>query len=255
MEKCLKSKYPSVGQISEAERIGVVKEIFSTVTRRYDFLNHFLSLRRDIAWRRFTVKKMHFFETFRFLDVATGTGDVAIAAARFHPSIRVIGLDFVQGMMDLARLKVEKSGISERMRFLMGDALNLPFRDHSFDAAGIAFGIRNIPNRLQALEEMGRVVVPGGQVMVLEMTTPRSGIFRGIYEFYLDRILPCVAKPFSQNPGAYHYLADSIIHFPAPEVFAREMEKAGLTRIEEHSLDFGITYLHIGYKPEAKGKH
>lgn len=252
MEEQKKRKYPPVTEVSGTERVRMVKEIFSTVTRRYDFLNHFLSLRRDIAWRHFTVRKMHFFQTFLLLDVATGTGDLAIAAARQYPSIRVIGVDFVQEMMEVARLKVEKGGISERVWFLMGDALNLPFPDHSFDAAGIAFGIRNIPNKLQALEEMRRVVVPGGQVMVLEMTTPRSRLLRRIYQLYLRWILPRLARSFSQNPAAYNYLADSIIHFPPPEVFAREIEGAGLTRIEEYSLDFGITYLHIGFKPEVR---
>ena len=238
-------------RVSEAERVGMVKEIFSTVTGRYDFLNHFLSLRRDIAWRRFAVRKMNFFKTFRFLDMATGTGDLAIAAARHHPSIQVIGLDFVMGMMDLARFKVEKrETIVERIRFLRGDALALPFPDHSFDVAGVAFGIRNIPNRLQALQEMGRVVIPGGQVMVLEMTTPGNHMFRGIYKLYLSRILPRLAQPFSQNPEAYRYLADSIIHFPSPEAFAWEMENVGLARVERYSLDLGITCLHIGHRPE-----
>jgi demethylmenaquinone methyltransferase / 2-methoxy-6-polyprenyl-1,4-benzoquinol methylase len=252
MQQDKKKRYRPVTEVSEAERIGMVKEIFSTVTGKYDFLNHFLSLRRDISWRRFAVKKMRFFKTHRLLDVATGTGDLTIDALRTHPSIRVIGLDFVGEMMDLARLKVEKEKISDRVFFLRGDALALPFPDQSFDAAGIAFGIRNIPNRLKALKEMARIIVPGGRVLVLEMATPRSQPLKGIYQFFLSRILPGLARPFSRNPAAYHYLADSIIHFPAPDLFAEEMKEAGLTRIEIYSLDLGITYLHIGYKPETR---
>ncbi len=245
----MERKYPPVEEVSESERIGMVKEIFSTVTRRYDFLNHFLSLRRDVAWRRATAERMRFFKTNRLIDVATGTGDLAIAAARHYPSVEVAGVDFVQEMMDVGREKVGKNGLGERIRFLRGDALHLPFPDGFFDVASMAFGIRNIPNRIGALQEMKRVVVPGGQVMILEMTAPGTPYVRGLYRKYLVRVLPRLATPFSRNPAAYHYLADSILHFPSPAAFARELEESGLVRIEKLAFDFGITNLHIGYKP------
>ncbi|OGP89473.1 MAG: hypothetical protein A2157_13150 [Deltaproteobacteria bacterium RBG_16_47_11] len=235
--------------MTDAERISAVKEIFSTVTGKYDFLNHLLSLRRDIAWRRFTVRKMRFFRTGRFLDVATGTADLAIEAAQQHRSIQVTGLDFVQAMMKVGLMKIANKGLSDRIWLMRGDALALPFPDHAFDVAAIAFGIRNIPNKLRALREMRRVVVPGGQAMVLEMTSPRSCLFQGFYHLYLNWILPKIAKAFSNNPGAYEYLADSIINFPDPETFSRQMEEAGLIHVEKYPLDFGITYLHIGVKP------
>ena len=248
MEKNIIEKYPFVREMTDAERIRTVKEIFSTVTEKYDFLNHLLSLRRDMAWRRFTVRKMHFFLTDRFLDVATGTADLAIDAAHHHPQIQVFGLDFVQAMVDVGTMKIEKKGLSERIQLLRGDALALPFPDNSFDVVAIAFGIRNIPNKLRSLEEMKRVVMPNGQVMVLEMTLPRRRLFQGVYHLYLNRILPKVAGAFSGNPAAYKYLGDSIMDFPAPKVFAQKMEEAGLVQIENYSLDFGITYLHIGFK-------
>jgi len=234
--------------MSDAERIRAVKEIFSTVTGKYDFLNHFLSLRRDIAWRRFAARKMRFLKTNRFLDVATGTADLAIQASRKHPSIGVTGLDFVQAMMDLGLRKIFNQGLLGRIRLLRGDALALPFPDHCFDVAAIAFGIRNIPDKSRALKEMRRVVAPGGQVMVLEMTFPRSSLFQGFYHLYLIRILPKIASAFSKNPAAYEYLADSIMNFPDPETFSRQMEEAGLVQVEKFPLDFGITYLHIGVK-------
>ena len=242
-------RYRPVRQMSDAERIRTVKEIFSTVTGKYDFLNHLLSLRRDIAWRRFAAQKMRFFETNRLLDVATGTADLAIEVARQHPSIRVTGLDFVQAMMDRGIAKISERGLSGRIRLVRGDALDLPFPDLSFDAAAVAFGIRNIPDKNRALREMGRVVVAGGQVMVLEMTFPRSSFFQGLYHLYLNRILPRVARTFSRNPSAYEYLGDSIMNFPDSETFSRMMEEAGLAQVEKYSLDFGITYLHIGVKP------
>ncbi len=232
----------------DAERISVVKDIFGTIGGRYDFLNHFLSLRCDIAWRHFTVERMRFFKTNRFLDVACGTGDLAIAAASLYPHVHVTGLDFVKEMMDLACRKVEKRQLSQNVRFIKGDALHLPFVACSFDVAGIAFGIRNIPDRMQALREMTRVVVPGGQVMVLEMIFPRHTLFRGVYSIYLRKILPWVARLFSPNPVAYNYLADSIMNFPTPEIFPTLMEEAGLTEVKTYTLTMGIAYLFIGIK-------
>ena len=250
MGKRLRKKYPPVKEVTDADRIGMVKEIFSTVPPKYDFLNHFLSLGRDVAWRHFTTRKMRFFKTHRFLDVATGTADLAMDAAHTYPDIQVTCLDFVQEMMDLGRVKIEKGNLSDRVRLLRGDALDLPFRDGNYDVTAIAFGIRNIPDKIRALREMARVVVPGGQVMVLEMTYPGSRILRGIYGIYLKRVLPFIAKYFSQNPAAYHYLADSIMNFPSPDAFAKLMEEAGLVRIERYALTLGVTYLHIGTKPK-----
>jgi demethylmenaquinone methyltransferase/2-methoxy-6-polyprenyl-1,4-benzoquinol methylase len=254
MGKGPREKYSPVRQMTDAERIRTVKEIFSTVTGKYDFLNHLLSLRRDVAWRRFAVRRMRFFRTHRFLDVATGTADLVIETSRRHPTLHAVGLDFVQAMVDVGRRKSADRGLSDRIRFLRGDALALPFPDHSFDVAAMAFGIRNIPDKLRALQEMRRVVVAGGQVMVLEMTFPRNSIFTGFYHLYLNRILPGIAKAFSRNPAAYEYLADSIMNFPSPEAFAGMMEEAGLVRVDRYPLDFGITYLHVGVKPEGEEK-
>ena len=249
MAKHINEKYVSVAAITKAEHVRVVKDIFKTITRRYDFLNHFFSLGRDIHWRRFTTGKMHFLKTFRFLDVATGTGDLAIETALRYPAVRVTGLDFVQEMMDRGKRKVEKKGLSHRITFSRGDALNLPFPDDHFDVAGIAFGIRNITDRKRALEEMRRVVVPGGQVMVLEMNFPRQKNLQRIYHLYLNHILPWTARHFSRNPAAYYYLADSIIHFPSPEAFAHIMKEAGFENIALYPLTMGITHLYIGIKP------
>ncbi|NLT23357.1 MAG: bifunctional demethylmenaquinone methyltransferase/2-methoxy-6-polyprenyl-1,4-benzoquinol methylase UbiE [Syntrophorhabdus sp.] len=249
MEKPVDRKYPSVRAVSEAERIGMVKEMFSTITGRYDFLNHFLSLRRDIAWRRFTVKKMRFFKTMRFLDVACGTGDLSIDAAMRYGGISVTGADFVFEMLELGKVKVEKKGLDRRITLMQGDALELPFCDNSFDVVGIAFGIRNIPDRERALREMLRVVVPGGAVMVLEMTFIQNRLFKLFYHVYLNHILPRLARRFSPNPAAYHYLADSIMNFPQPDAFAAMMEKAGMVRVTKYPLTLGVTYLHVGIKP------
>jgi len=248
MEKRIDKAYPSIREASEKQRVGMVKEIFSTITPRYDFLNHFLSMRRDIAWRRFTIKKMRFFQTKRFLDIACGTGDLSIDAAEKYPEITVNGVDFVREMIQVGQKKVNQKKVAKRIHLLTGDALRLPFRDNSFDVAAMAFGIRNIPDRQNALREMLRVVVPGGQVMILEMTFTRNPFFQVFYNIYLNHILPRLAKRFSSNPGAYHYLADSIMNFPSPDEFTAMMEDSGVENVDAYSLTFGVTYLHVGTK-------
>jgi len=251
MEKPAREKYLLAREVSEAERIRMVKDFFSTITARYDFLNHLMSFRRDIAWRRFSARKMRFFNTYRMLDVATGTADLAIAVASEHRGSWITGLDFVQEMIAFGRVKIQMKHLSLRVQMLRGDALHLPFSDSSFDVAAIAFGIRNIPNKIGAIKEMHRIVVPGGQVMVLEMTFPRNGPFRMLCHVYLNRILPCMGRAFSPNPEAYRYLRDSIMNFHTPDALSRLMEQAGLKQVETYSLTLGITHLHVGVKPDV----
>jgi len=245
----MREKYPSIAQINDADRIRMVKEIFSTITGKYDFLNHFLSLRRDVFWRRFAVRQMQFFNTCRFLDVATGTSDLAIDTALRYPHIQVTGLDFVKEMLDHGVKKIAGKNLSARINLMQGNALDLPFADDSFDAAGIAFGIRNIPDRAGALRELQRVVIPAGQVLVLEMTFPEIPFMKRFYHLYLNRILPLLARTFSPNPEAYHYLGDSIMDFPPVRGFAGMMKEVGLVDMEVHTLTLGICHLFMGHKP------
>jgi demethylmenaquinone methyltransferase / 2-methoxy-6-polyprenyl-1,4-benzoquinol methylase len=245
--------YPPVAGIGRDEHVAMVREIFTTIPGRYDFLNHMLSLRRDVAWRRFAVRKMRFFDTFHLLDVATGTADLAIEAALRHRSIQVTGIDFIAEMLAPGRKKIADRGLAGRIRLLQGDALALPFPDGSFDAVGIAFGIRNIPDRLAALREMRRVLVPGGRIHILEMNAPPDRLRRGFFAPYLGRILPVIARLFSKNPAAYRYLVDSILHFPAPPVFLALMEEAGFREMERYSLTLGITSLYIGTRVKDGG--
>jgi demethylmenaquinone methyltransferase/2-methoxy-6-polyprenyl-1,4-benzoquinol methylase len=252
MVKRIRKKYPPVHEMTPSEQVGLVREVFATIPRRYDFLNRFFSLRRDVAWRRFAVRKMRFFKTMRFLDVATGTADLAVETARRYPPVRVAGLDLVPEMMAVGIEKIRRNKMADRISLIHGDALSLPFDDNIFDVAAIAFGIRNIPDRRRALQEMKRVVVPGGQVMALEMNFPRHPLFRWFYDLYLNRMLPRMARLLSRNPAAYRYLGDSIKEFPSPDQFARLMVEAGLAGIEKYALTLGITYLYIGVKPETK---
>ena len=233
------------------ERIRMVRHIFSTITGKYDFLNHFLSLRQDIVWRKSAVRRMRFFKTFRLLDVATGTGDLAMEAAYTHPGIRITGLDFVKEMLQAGKKKIREQGLSSRIDLIRGDALNIPFTEETFDVASIAFGIRNIPDKVAALREMVRVVAPGGRVMVLEMTFPRLPLITRFYDLYLNRLLPLLAGLFSPNPEAYRYLGDSIMNFPTTDHFLALMKEAGLVHLGMQSMTLGISRLFTGQKPAA----
>ncbi|MFA5181040.1 MAG: ubiquinone/menaquinone biosynthesis methyltransferase [Syntrophales bacterium] len=248
MARQLKKTYPPITKASKKQHTEMVRDIFATIPEGYDLLNRILSLRRDVAWRRFAVHRMKFFKTSRLLDLATGTADLAMEAAIAYPAINVVALDFVQEMIVRGQRKIEKQGLSKRIRLLQADALALPVADGAFDVASIAFGIRNIPERLKTLKEMTRVVAPGGQVMVLEMHLPGNKYVRKVYRSYLNHFLPRIAGYFTKNPAAYSYLSDSITHFPRPAVFAGLMGEAGLQKIEQFPLTLGTTYLHIGYK-------
>ena len=251
MIKSKNNKYPSVKKVSDEERIGMVKEIFSTITGRYDFLNHFLSLRRDIVWRRFAIKKMVFFKTKRFLDIACGTGDLSINACLKNRDISVDGVDFVYQMVNAANEKAKNKNLSGRINFMQGNALELPFSENSFDVTAMAFGIRNIPQKADALKEMLRVTVPGGQIMILEMTFIQNRFFKLFYYIYLNFLLPLMAKIFSKNAAAYYYLADSIMNFPTPEEFAAFMRETGISEVEIFPRTFGIACLYVGKKQET----
>ena len=243
--------YPRFAAMSQAIQTDVVKDIFTTAHERYDFLNHLLSLRRDIGWRRFVVEKMRFPNPGRLLDVATGTADLALEAALRYPRLRVTGVDFAEPMLEIGRRKVRASGLGDRITLVPEDALALPFPNCSFDVTTVAFGMRNIPDKRAALREMARVTVPGGQVMVLEMTFAPAPVFRSIYRLYLARVLPFMARPFTANAGAYAYLADSIQGFPSPDEFRDLMRSTGLTGVVYHSLTFGAAYLHLGRVPDV----
>jgi demethylmenaquinone methyltransferase/2-methoxy-6-polyprenyl-1,4-benzoquinol methylase len=239
-------RYRGIRNIPAEEYIRMVKDIFSTVTSRYDFLTHLLSLWRDISWRRFAAKNIRQGETCRLLDVGTGTADLAIEMALRNPRCSVAAMDFMAEMMELGAGKIKKKGLLGRVSLVRGDALDMPFPSGTFDAASIAFGIRNIPDKNKALREMGRVVAPGGRVLVLEMTRPAPGFFGRLYALYLKRILPQAARVFSSNPAAYRYLADSIFNFPDPSDFSDMMRRAGFSSVESYSLTLGITHLFVG---------
>lgn len=236
--------YPAIRGISPDDHEALVRRLFTRVPRGYDFLNHLLSLRRDIAWRRAMVRTMGLAGTPRVLDVAAGTGDVGVEVCRACPGAVVTAVDFVPEMLLPSRPKFARAGISGRTRLALGDAMRLPFPGGVFDAATVAFGVRNMPDRVSALREMGRTLKPGGGLFVLEMVPPENALYR----LYLTRILPSLARRFTADPAAYRYLADSILSFPKPDAFLAEMAEAGFTGCRQRRFTFGITYLFWGTK-------
>ncbi|MBI5250928.1 MAG: bifunctional demethylmenaquinone methyltransferase/2-methoxy-6-polyprenyl-1,4-benzoquinol methylase UbiE [Desulfomonile tiedjei] len=243
MEPAINNK--PLKQWTDEERVTAVKRIFNAISPRYDLLNRIMSGRQDIRWRRFAVSRLPG-HAKTALDVATGTGDLAIDIATVG-EIEVFGVDFVEQMMRFAVEKTETRKLSGRITYAAADALHLPFPDNTFDAATMAFGIRNMPDRLSALKEMARVVKSGGKVIVLEMTFPRNLRLRRFFTWYLNNVIPVLGGIISGNRSAYRYLPDSIQDFLHPDDLAALFQKAGLHSISEFPLTFGLTYLHEGY--------
>jgi len=230
---------------SARQQIHRVKTIFNDVTHRYDLLNRIMSARQDVHWRR-RLAKLLTDDTRVVLDIATGTGDLAIEILKHKPHSKVYGIDFVPRMLEYARVKTAGLSRNEKINFCIGDGTFLPFADDSFDAAVIAFGLRNIPDRSGALKEMVRVVRPGGKVLVLEMTFSGNLGLRPFFDWYLNRMIPFVGGLISGNPGAYRYLPDSIQDFLHPDELSDLFRQAGLNDVKAHPLTFGIAYIHEG---------
>lgn len=219
-------------------------QMFDRIARRYDMVNRVLSFGLDKSWRKKTVKKLQLGERARVLDVATGTGDLAIDIARLTPGSTVVGLDPSVQMLEVAKTKVAKRGYGERISLVVGDAQELPYQACEMDAATIAFGIRNVPDRLKALRELARVVRPGGRVAVLELGEPRTGLLGHAARFHTRHVVPKLGALLS-GQREYAYLQKSIAAFPPAEEFAQLMERAGLHVIEVLPLTFGACTLYV----------
>lgn len=235
-------------KLTDDEKIKAVKGIFNEITPHYDLMNRLMSARRDVSWRKFAVKRIPA-EARIVIDIATGTGDVALDLIKYHPEIKVYGVDFVKKMLDHAVIKTERKNVSDRIKYLVGDAMSLPFPDDSFDASTIAFGMRNIPDRLGAIQEMKRVVRPGGKVIILEMTFPKNLRMRRFFNWYLNKVIPLLGVMVTRNKAAYNYLSESIQNFLHPDQLEDLFKQADLTDIKAFPLTFGITYLHEGIVP------
>ena len=228
--------------------------MFDRIAARYDFVNRLISLGGDQRWRRIAAEALALDAPVqgpvRVLDVASGTGDLAIAIARRYPGVAVHGIDASRGMIEIGRRKVEQAGLGDRVTLDAGDAQELPFPDRSFEAATIAFGIRNIPDRDRALQEMARVTRPGGRVVVLEAGEPSAGLTGVLARFYIHVVVPFVGALLA-GAEEYRYLERSIRAFPPVAEFVRTMAAAGLESIETRSLTFGVCNLFLARPADA----
>jgi demethylmenaquinone methyltransferase/2-methoxy-6-polyprenyl-1,4-benzoquinol methylase len=220
-------------------------QMFDQIAGRYDLLNRIVSLGMDRGWRRKLVEGLHLSPGGQVLDVATGTADVAIAVARRHSQAQVTGLDPSVGMLEIGRTKVSEAGFAGRIELVEGDAQELPFAADQFDGACIAFGIRNVPDRLLGLREMARVTRPGCRVCVLELGEPDAGILTPFARFHVHHVVPRVGALIS-GAAEYDYLQASIAAFPSPADFTALMGEAGLSAVEHTRFQFGAVNLFVG---------
>ncbi len=225
-----------------------IRKLFDSIAPTYDVLNHLLSLRRDLYWRKMAVRELKGFEGW-ILDLATGTGDVAIEIVHQNgPGMRVFGLDFSKPMIKRAYQKILKKGLLKTIALSLGDATSLPFRENVFSASVIAFGLRNISNKEQALSEMVRVLRKGGKIIILEFTFPQKGIIQRLYPSYFKKVLPWVGGLISGDRGAYTYLPESVFQFPFAENYEQMLKRSGLEKIRSQRLTSGIASIISGIK-------
>jgi len=225
-----------------------IRNLFDNIASTYDLLNHLLSFGRDSYWRRTAVREFREDKGW-ILDVATGTGDVAIEIIRQDGlRKRVFGLDFSEPMLQKARKKLLKKDLFQTVVLGLGDALSLPFRENTFSGTMMAFGLRNVVKKEQAISEMVRVVRPGGKVVILEFTFPEKGLMRSLYPIYFQKVLPRVGGWISGDRGAYAYLPQSVLQFRYAEEYEGLMKKSKLTNVRSRPLTGGVVSIISGEK-------
>ncbi len=232
--------------------------MFDRIAHRYDLLNRLLSMRQDVAWRKKLARYLPDYQPLWLLDLATGTGDVAITLLRRDSRVtRALGVDMSEKMLDEGRLKLEKLRLTDAIQLQTGDATALELADNTFDVTTIAFGIRNVMDPSVSLKEMIRVLKPGGRSLILEFSLPGNVLMRGLYLFYFRHVLPKVGALISGDSHAYNYLNQTVETFPYGRAFCRLMEKAGFRNVSAHPLTFGIATIYQGDKPvqDERGDH
>jgi demethylmenaquinone methyltransferase/2-methoxy-6-polyprenyl-1,4-benzoquinol methylase len=234
--------------IPNEEKRAAVESMFDSIAWRYDFLNHFLSFNFDRYWRRRAIRLISkSFKSPYILDVATGTGDLAIAAMKLGP-LKIVGLDISKKMLEIGLEKVYKKGYSEIIELRYGDSEKIPFEENIFDVAMVAFGVRNFSDPAKGLSEMRRVLCEKGMIMVLEFSKPSAFPFKPLYNFYFRNILPLFGRFFSKDKDAYRYLPDSVMKFPDNEEFLRLLDQAGFSNTRQLKLTGGVASIYTGIK-------
>ena len=225
-----------------------VAAMFNSIAAKYDFLNHFLSLGIDKLWRRRLVKQLAKSNPRQVLDIATGTGDLAIQLAKHHKSVSITGVDISENMLSIGREKILKRKLEGRINLKQANSMSLPFADSEFDAAMVAFGVRNFEDLSKGITEIHRVLKAGGNLYVLEFSIPSRFPMRNLYRFYFRKVLPFVGGIVSGSKSAYTYLPESVFAFPEKEKFVEIMANAGFKNCSYKRLTFGVASIYIGSK-------
>lgn len=221
--------------------------MFNNISVRYDFLNHFLSLGIDKLWRKKAVKLLSESEPKEILDLATGTGDFAIALSKINPT-KIIGMDISEGMLEMGREKMKKLNLTELITMSYGDSENLPFEDESFDALTVGFGVRNYENLELGLSEMLRVLRRDGKVVILEFSKPKKFPVKQLFNFYSKYLIPFIGRLISKDKRAYAYLPESVNAFPEGDNFLAILTKVGYKNLQSKMVSGGIATIYMGQK-------
>lgn len=225
-----------------------VAAMFNTISRRYDFLNHFLSLGIDVLWRKKAIAELKKDRPQMLLDVATGTGDFAFEALAALTPAKIIGVDISRGMLDIAEKKIARRGVADRFEVRLGDSEKLLFDNDTFDAVTVAYGVRNFESLEAGLADMLRVLKPGGKAVILEFSHPRAFPVKQLYNVYFSHITPFIGRVFSKDARAYSYLPESVKAFPSGADFRNVMNKTGFKDTKVRPLAFGICSIYTGIK-------
>lgn len=245
----MKYQSENVLPYGEEEQKGTqIRRMFNSIAQRYDLLNRTLSLGFDKGWRRKGVSFLKPFHPKTIVDIATGTGDLAILMHEMlHPD-KIIGADISEGMMDIGRIKVEAKGLSNEISFEQQDCMNLTYETNTFDAVTAAFGVRNFEKIENGITEMYRILKPGGQIMILELSTPETFPMKQLYKIYSHTVIPIMGRCLSKQKEAYNYLPQSIKVVPQGAVMAELLTRCGFKNAEYKTYTFGICSLYTGTK-------
>jgi len=225
-----------------------VAEMFDDIAFRYDFLNRFLSAGIDVRWRKMAIRELGDIDPKIILDVATGTADVAIMLTRILKPAKIVGIDISDGMLQLGRKKIEHLGLGSTIELLNGDSEAIKFADSTFDAVTVAFGVRNFENLEKGLAEIRRVLKPGGRLVVLEFSKPKTSVIKQLYNVYMKVAAPAIGRLFSKNRNAYKYLDESIKKFPEGKNFTSILDNLGYQNTYRKTLSLGICSIYCGEK-------
>lgn len=232
-------------KLSKKEQIA---SMFNDIAFRYDFLNHFMSLGIDRIWRKKALKQLQSLQPQNILDVATGTGDLAIMAEKLLHPARITGIDISEGMLDVGRQKIARLGLESKITLQAGDSETISFPDQTFDAITVAFGVRNFENLEKGLSEMRRVLKPGGKLVILEFSNPTAFPIKQLYNLYFRFITPLLGKWIAKSQAAYSYLPDSVKAFPQGQVMCNILNNTGFQAVTCKTLTFGICSIYCAVR-------